>query len=1103
MIISDTAIRKRVSVVVLTLLIMAVGLYCYLALPRESAPDITIPYVFISTSYRGVSPPDIETSITIPIENKLTGLENVKKIKSVSSEGLSSISIEFTTGTDIDTVIQKVKDKVDEAMVDLPQDLEDDPLVFEVNFSELPIVIFALSGTIEPVRLRELADDFVDAIETIPGVLEAEITGGREREIRVEVLPERLAYFNISTFDIENTLRNENQNVSGGVIHMGDGRFRLQVPGELDTPHDFLHLVVGLKEGLPVYLSDVAVVYDGMKEETARSRIDGRSAVNIMVKKRAGENIIRITDQIDALIEKERAHWPTGTKIIKLMDQARDIRNMVADLENNLVSGLLLVIVVLPFALGFRNAFLVSLSIPFSMFLSFIVLYSMGITLNMVVLFSLTLALGMLVDNAIVIIENIYRFTSQGVPRMQAAMKATSEVAYPVIGATLTTLAAFSPLLFWPGIMGEFMSYLPMTLIITLSSSLFVALVINPALASLILKTAKDKGPESDDTEIVAAGEKPAIPDKFLLKAYSNLLEQALKNRVAVLFISFAILVIIFQIWLLRTGIEKPVEFFPDVDPPNMYVNIDMPEGADISLCDRIVRQVEMAISAQDTLANGAYIDIADYDKALALKKHELAHGDIYKSVSDLANIKNIFANSDSVGGGGSQFGEKAPNHVGIQFHDFKDRARSSKQTVKAIRERTRHIAGGKVIIKEAEAGPPTGPPINIEISGDDFRVLGDIARRIRKMAQNYPFVEDIRDDYVEGTPTIRLLIDRQRSSLVGISGPAIGTALKNAYNGLEVSTFRELDEEYDITVQLPRRNRESLETLRTLLISTPTGRLVPLTSLADIEYTGNIGDIVRINNERVVTVEANVDEKLLPTPVARARVESMLADFELPPGYDIRFTGEGEEQKESQQFLARAFIVAVFLVSLVLVTQFNSIGQPFIIMTAVILSLGGAFFGLALFKMSFGIVMTGVGVISLAGVVVNNGIVLIDYINQLRSRGYSVRDAVIAGGCTRLRPVLLTAITTILGLIPMVTGISYDFHVMELSWASESSQWWRSMAMAVIFGLLVATALTLLVVPTLYSLFESIKTGVQEKSALINRKYWDLYDRLFKSKTE
>jgi len=457
-------------------------------------------------------------------------------------------------------------------------------------------------------------------------------------------------------------------------------------------------------------------------------------------------------------------------------------------------------------------------------------------------------------------------------------------------------------------------------------------------------------------------------------------------------------------------------------------------------------------------------------------KEHEKKDGRKFFGPSDIANIDYIYAKSVVTSGPGMMFDPNAPNHVGIQFIDLEDRIRASSESMEKIRERVKNIPGAKITVAEQEEGPPTGAAINIEIAGDDFEILGGIAKTIRELIANVPFVVDIRDDYVEGTPTVRVKLDRQKAALFDLTTSNIGTALKTAYNGLEVSTYREGDEDYDITVQLSDTSRRVTDVLRELMLPTPSGKMVPLTTLARIEFAGGLGDIVRINHERVVTVKANVDENKIPGPVARAQAEEMLKSFPMPPGYRLTFTGEFEFQKESEEFLTKAFAIALFLIFLILVTQFNSVAQPFIIMTAVILSLGGAFLGLTVIGSPFGIIMTGVGVISLAGVVVNNGIVLVDYINKLRKRGYELREAVVAAGATRLRPVVLTAVTTILGLLPMVTGVSYDFHKLAISWVSESSQWWSSMAIVVIFGLMVATFLTLLVVPVLYVLIEESK---------------------------
>jgi multidrug efflux pump subunit AcrB len=1080
MILSDAAVRNRVSVLVLLVIIVIIGLYSYRVLPRESAPDITIPYVFVRTDYRGVSASDIETAITIKIEKKLKGLDKVKNISSVSSQGLSQISIEFLPGTEIDEVLSRVKDKVDEARNDLPTDLENEPMVYEVNFSDMPIVVYSLAGDIGPALLKKTADDLKDDIEAIPGVLEVEVTGGQDREIRVEVDIDKLAYYRIPIIRLEQSVAAENQNISGGAITLGHGRYQLKVPGEFDTPEEILTLVVATHNGHPIYLKDVARVVDGLREEASRSRLNGESAINISVKKRAGENIIRISEEIDAVVAAAAAAFPGNTTITKLMDNARDIRAMVADLENNIISGLILVVGVLFVVLGIRNALLVGMAIPFSMFLSFAVLNALGITLNMVVLFSLTLALGMLVDNAIVIVENVYRYMQQGVPRMEAAMTATGEVAWPVIGATVTTLAAFFPMLFWPGIMGEFMHFLPVTLIVTLSASLFVALIINPALCSYFMATPKSEGSgRVTSSELPSLGEKPVAIQGIFLTTYARILKQALAHKLVVLAGAVVVTVLLFQFWMLKIGIEKPVEFFPSIDPRSVFVNIDVPEGADLEFIDDTVKQVEMAVAGRTT---------GDYEAAMAPRMHETARQHQFTAPSDINNVEHIYARVVENSGGSSVFESNLPNHIGVQFLDFEDRKTATKADLEEIRRRVAKIPGVKITVEEQEEGPPTGAPINIEIVGDRFEVLSRLAAEIRKIVERVPHVTDVRDDFQGGLPSVQVKIDRQKTALFGLTTSALGNALKIAYNGLDVSTYYEGDEEYDIVVKLAKSDRQGPEILHKLMIPGPSGELVPLTTLASIEYKGALGDIVRKNHRRVVTVKASVDETKTTGAVARMQVMELLDQLKIPAGYSYAFTGEDQEQQDAQAFLSKAFVVAMLLIFLILVTLFNSVVQPVIILTSVLLSLGGAFWGLAVISSPFGIIMTGVGIISLAGVVVNNAIVLIDYANRLKDRGMALTEAVIAAGATRLRPVLLTAVTTILGLLPMVTGISYDFHVMSVSMTSESSQWWRSMAIVVIFGLLVATVLTLVVVPVLYALIDQVKTAFGRNYARARR---------------
>ena len=604
--------------------------------------------------------------------------------------------------------------------------------------------------------------------------------------------------------------------------------------------------------------------------------------------------------------------------------------------------------------------------------------------------------------------------------------------------------------------------------------------------------------------DIETAGERPIEVRGPLLRAYRRLLDGALNHRLAVVFISFLSLIAMALIWTYQIGLEKPIEFFPDIQPNGIYVNLDMPEGADLEYSDRIASQVELALCNKgevDRVSSGPNLFGCLTDNRDS-KVHTLARGQRVAGPTDMPNVKYVYAKTVSVMGGASVFETNSPNHIGVQFYDMADRIRPSPVTIEEIRNRVMNIPGSELSVTKQEEGPPTGAPINIEISGDNFAVMGRIAGEVRSVLEKIPFVQDIRDDYVPGAPTVKVRVDRQRAAMLGLSTEIVGFALKVAFNGIKVSTYREGDEDYDITVQLPETDRRVTDILRELLLPTGTG-MVPLSTIAKFEVTGGLGQINRINHQRVVTVKADVDERHIPGPVARAQAEKLMAGASLPPGYKMQFTGELESQQESQEFLSKAFLAAVFLIILILVTQFNSVSQPLIIMTSVILSLGGVFLGLSVMSMPFGIIMTGVGVISLAGVVVNNAIVLIDYTNQLRARGMHTREAILAAGCTRLRPVLLTAITTILGLLPMVTGIAYDFHVMEVSFVSESTQWWRSMAIAVIFGLALATVLTLVVVPTLYSLMYTSSLAAGRSVKGIRKAYWKPFHRLTGTRPE
>ncbi len=1097
MIISDLAVKNRTTVFALTVIVAVTGTACYLMLPRESAPDVQIPNVFVQTNYRGVSPGDMEKYVTNEIEKKLKGLEGIKKIKSSSQEGLSFINIEFMTGVNIDDALVKVKDKVDLAKPDLPVDLEDDPVVTELSFSEEPILIVALSGPCGPQQLTKLAEDLEDELEAIPGVLAVDLSGNVEREIHVLVDKERLALYGLSQGEVESALTRENQNVSGGSIRTKLNRFLIQVPGELKHVNEIGNIVVAAPDGQPVYLRDVAQIRDSIKDRETYSRIDGQDAVTVMLKKRSGENIIEIVKQADAVLARLQPTWPAGTVVSRITDRSKEIKDMIADLENNIVTGLILVVAVVCLAMGLRNAILVSLSIPLSMLMSFIVLKMLGITLNMVVLFSLTLALGMLVDNAIVITENIYRFMQQGVPRIEATMRATSEVAWPIIGSGLTTIAAFVPLLWWTGIMGGFMVFLPKTVIITLACCLFVAMVINPALAAVFMKV--DAGGQQTTADAIqSAGEHPMLTGGGpILATYRWVLNRALRYRLGVVVFAIAVTVGMFQLWLLVVGLEKPQEFFPSIDPLFATVDLKVPEGADLDYGDALVREAAARVGderAAPAIAAGR--TPPPYAECLRPKPgRKESDGSVYQKASFLPNVEFVNEQSGLGGGGATFFGGSANNHVRLQFLRIEDRTESTKLTLGRIEERIKGLVGAEVTVAKSEEGPPSGAAINIEISGKDFAVLGELAEKVKAIVMQTPHVRNVRSDFEQGSPTFEVRVDRQQAALAGLSTQAIGNAIRAAFNGSEISTFRETDDDYDITVRFRESDRRTVDTLSQIMITGGRG-LVPLTSVAKVEYTGSLGAITRINYRRVVTVAADVDETKTTGITARLAAQKLLAGFTPPPGYQLTFTGENEFQQESQDFLSWAMGVALMLITFVLVAQFNSVVYPFIIMTTVLLSFAGVFWGMAMYRQPFGIIMTSVGVISLAGVVVNNAIVLVDYTRQLAQRGLAPADAIVAAGATRLRPVLLTAITTILGLIPMITGVSFDFHVLKIQWVSESSQWWCSMAVAVCFGLGLATMLTLVVVPVQLSLAHDLRAAARWLACLPPYYWWRWFDR-------
>ncbi len=1033
--ITELSIRRSVTVFSLMVLAVIMGITSYRVLPREAQPDVKIPYVMVFAPYYGTSPADMENLVTRKLETELKGLADLREMTSTSSEGATSIFLEFDPRAEMSDVLQSVRDAVELARPHLPQDVREDLLVRELSADDWPMMRVVVSGDYDPVLLKKTAEDLQEELERIPGVLEVELSGGVEQEVRVDVDPERLRVYGLSLADVKDAISLQNITMPTGEISLGTYDYLVRVPGEFETVEQMLGIVLNPAVNPPVYLKDVADVALGLQDRRTISRLNQVEAVTLAVKKRAGENILRIADTARGIIDQTLPLMPEGTQVKVVADNAVYVRDMVSELENNILTGMILVVGVLFLFLGVTNAIFAGIAIPFAMLISFVVLRAIGYTLNIVVLFSLILALGMLVDNAIVIVENIFRHRILGHGREDAALLGTRQVSGAVTASTLTTVAAFLPMAFWPGITGEFMKYLPITVMITLLSSLLVALVINPVLCSRFMRL-PGKG-----------GRKSRFGDRLMqraLAAYEPVLRWALGHRFLSMLGTAALFVVVVTLFAI---FNHGIEFFPDPDPTYAYVRIEAPSGTRLEVSDSYVRAVE-------------------------------------REVARVPDLRAYIADVGSGGGnvfGGPGGGVSSVSLVTMEFVREEERKGSSREALEDLRVRLRPFTGARVYIEVEDAGPPTGPPVNVEVSGRDFAVLGLYADRIKERIRDIPGLVDLKDNYDRGRPEIRVLPDPDKAGRYGLRNWDIASTVQTALQGEDVSKFRVGEDEYDIRVRYRQPSRRSVEDLESMTVF-HEGNTIPLTAFAGIGYTTGLGSISRIDGRRVVTISADAAKGFNGNAIL-SEVRRRLADLDMPQGYSISYTGESREQDEAQEFLSEAFVIAIMLIFIVLITQFGSVTTPFVILFSVILSLMGVLIGLLVTGTPFGIIMTGVGVISLAGVVVNNAIVLLDYVSKLRDEGLEKLEALIEAGKTRFRPVMLTAVTTVLGLVPLTTGIALDFgrvlqgdfgHALRIG--GESSQWWGAMGVAVIFGLSVATFLTLVVVPVMYSSIDPAK---------------------------
>jgi len=1118
---TNLSLKNKTTVFILTFLLTIFGLISYQSMPKSLYPDIVMPTIMVQTVYPGNSPADIENLITRPIEKELKSIKGIKKLSSSSLQDNSSIIVEFNTDVELKTALQDVKDGVDKAKGDLPSDLDMDPMVMDIDFSEFPILNINLSGDFSLDELKVYAEYLQDEIETFSEISKVEITGLLDKEVLIEADLHLMESTKVSFRDIEDAVRFENISIAAGDVLIGDLRRTVRTSAEFKSAKEIGNIIVRHEKGNIVYLKDIATVTNGYEDRESFARLYSSPVVSLNVVKKTGQNLLVANDKIMALLaqSKESKQIPKNLSISITNDQSEQTRDQLSNLENSIIFGVILVVITLLFFLGLRNALFVGLAIPLSMFISFVVFGGMGTTMNMIVLFALILALGMLVDNAIVVIENIDRlFNKEGLSRMEAAKKGVGEIAIPIISSTATTLAAFFPLLFWDDLMGEFMGYIPMTLIIVLGSSLFVALVINPVFAATFIKKEERLKPQKKKIQIIAiilAGASILFyligykilgslalvfsllslingfyftpwsywfQDVLLVrleKRYSSILARALNGRqpLKLLFGTFGLLIFSIVFFVLM----KPnVEFFPVNEPKYINVFIELPNGTDVNYTDSVAKVVEKKITT-------------------ILQPYQIAVSSV------LTNVGSGTADPNEMGGNMGNTPNKARITINFLEYRFREGVITG-DVMKELSSNLRGMPGVDITVDKNRDGPPMGRPINMEISGEDFDQLLSISEDVQKIIDDEKIagIEGLKVDLELNKAELLVNIDRDMTRRMGVSTSQVGSTIRTALFGKELSKFKDGEDEYPIVLRLAdkyRYNVSSLMNQRITFRSQSSGKImqIPVSAVADYSYNNTYGSVNRKDLKRQVTIYSNVVEGYNES-IINEQIKKLLDNYTLPAGYNLQFTGKQQEQAESQAFLSKALMIAIALITIILVSQFNSVFKPVIIIMTVLFSTIGVFLGLAIFNMDFVIIMTGIGIVSLAGIVVNNAIVLIDYIDLLKSRkreelgleenaplnSKDAIDCIKKGGEKRLRPVLLTAITTVLGLLPLATGMNINFSKLltefnpEIFFGGDNVLFWGPMAWTVIFGLTFATFLTLIIVPVMYLLSDKLRNKLK-----------------------
>ena len=1103
------ALKNKNTVFLAVFILFTFGVISYLTMPKELFPEVNFPTVFVQTAYPGNSPEDIENLITRPLENELQAVNGIKELRSQSMQDFSMVFVEFNTSVNIKEALVEVKDAIDKAKGNLPADLLADPMARDLDFNSFPVLNINLSGEYSLPELKHFADLLQDELERIYEISRVNISGVDERKILIELDLASMEALGISFNNIENMIRMENISMAGGELKLGKTRRSVRTIGEFETVDDIRNIILRQDPVQTVYLRDVAVVIDGFADPTSYARLNGNPVVTLGVVKKSGENLITASDKTFAVMNNVFANGtlPPDLRVDYTWDQSENIKSQLSNLENSIIMGVILVITVLFFFLGLRNAIIVGISIPLSMLITFVILNLQNAQINMIVLFSMILALGMLVDNAIIVVENILRFRDLGYSKYESARRGVGEIAGPIITSTLTTLAAFFPLMFWGGMMGEFMKYMPITLIVVLSSSLLVALIFVPVFTDTFER--RDGAKQGSILKkMIIAGVIVALAGLFyLLKfnvvanllalvaiimfshqlfmkrmadwfqnvfltwleaGYDRLIRFSLAGKNPAWFIvgMFGLFILTMAFFSVRKG---EVRLFPDNEPTVINVLADLPLGTDIDVADSVAKILETKIT-----------EVIGPERLPVLES-------MLTTVGQGVRRTNEFAAGDT------------PHRAMVQlnFIDFIDRKGINTSTI--MEDLTVALLdqypGIDVYLEQDEQGPPTGNPINIEIAGRDFDLLLSYADSVVRMIEGSGIrgIEALKTDIELGKPELLVEIDRDKAMRYGISTMVIASTIRTALFGKEISDFKVGEEEFPIQIRLAEKYRSDLANLmnqKIAYVNQATGQMgqIPISAVASFSYGTTYGSVNRINVERVVTLYSNVLAGYNSTRINQ-QISQLVKDMPLPQGYSLRLTGEAEETADTANFMLLAMLLIMSLMMIILVTQFNSFIKPLIILASVFFSIIGVFGGLATFKMDFVIMMTGVGIISLAGVVVNNAIVLVDYITLLKRRkrvelGIEeegllppdvARECIVQAGKTRLRPVLLTAVTTILGLMPLAIGLNIDFVTLfsefrpNIYFGGDNAIFWGPLASAVVFGLAFATIITLLIVPAMY----------------------------------